>query len=96
METPHPTSPAPPNPGQPIPAVSKKTFAAWKIMLPVAIGLAVVVLMLRHDAKEENLADIWKSISITPRTVIFILLGFLCMFGRDFGLIRRFRALTSR
>lgn len=95
METPHPTSPAPPNPGQPIPAVSKKTFATWKIMLPVAIGLAVVVLMFWHDAKEENLADIWKSISITPRTVIFILLGFLCMFGRDFGLTWRFRALTS-
>ena len=64
-------------------------------MLPVAIGLAVVVLMFWHDAKEENLADIWKSISITPRTVIFILLGFLCMFGRDFGLTWRFRALTS-
>ena len=30
-------------------------FAPWKVMLPVAIGLAVVVLMFLHDARSENI-----------------------------------------
>ena len=78
------------------PEKKKKTFATWKILLPVAIGLTVVVLMFIHDARKEDLLDIWRSIQITPRTILFIFVAFLCMFGRDFGLTWRFRALTDR
>lgn len=71
-------------------------FSFWKVMLPVAIGLAVVVLMFVHDAKKEDFADIWKSIHFDGRVIACIIIGFMCMFGRDFGLTWRFRALTDR
>ena len=78
------------------PQISKKTFATWKVILPVVIGLGVVIYMFIHDAGKENLFEILGSIRITPRTVGFIIIAFLCMFGRDFGLTWRFRALTDR
>ncbi len=71
-------------------------FSFWKVMLPVAIGLAVVVLMFLHDAKKEDFADIWRSIHFDGRVIACIIIGFMCMFGRDFGLTWRFRALTDR
>lgn len=75
---------------------SKKTFSLWKILLPVAIGLAVVALMFWHDAKKENLSQIWDSIHFTPWSVFCIFLGLICMAFRDVGLTWRFRALTDR
>lgn len=84
------------NPSETSPRISKKTFATWKILLPVAIGLTVVILMFIHDARKEDLTAVWHSINLTPRTVVFILIAFLCMFGRDFGLTWRFRTLTDR
>lgn len=68
----------------------------WKVLLPVAIGLGVVVLMFWHDAREENIGQIWASIHFDWRVAACIIVGFLCMFGRDFGLTWRFRALTDR
>lgn len=76
-------------------APDKKFFSLWKVLLPIAIGLSVVVIMLWHDAKKENLEAVWHSINFTPRTWICIILGFMFMFGRDFGLSWRFRALTD-
>ncbi|MDE7109578.1 MAG: flippase-like domain-containing protein, partial [Muribaculaceae bacterium] len=38
---------------------------------------------------------VWHSIHFTPWTWVCIGLAFLCMFGRDFGLSWRFRALTD-
>lgn len=81
---------------QKAPVISRKTFSVWKVLLPVAIGLTVVVLMFLHDARKEDLSQIWHSIQITPRTVLFIIIAFFCMFGRDFGLTWRFRTLTDR
>lgn len=77
------------------PVVNKKMFSAWKIVLPVVIGITVVVLMFLHDARKEDIAAIIEGINFTPRVWIFIALAFLCMFGRDFGLTWRFRALTD-
>lgn len=74
----------------------KSVFAAWKVLLPVVIGLSVICLMFWHDAKEENLMSVWKRIHFDSRVVLSIILGFICMFGRDFGLTWRFRALTDR
>ena len=76
--------------------LEKKYFSTWKILIPVLIGLGVVVGMLIHESREENLASVWKDINFTWRTWLCIGLGFLFMWGRDFGLTWRFRALTNR
>jgi len=76
-------------------APDKKTFSIWKVLLPVAIGLGVVAYMFWEDAKKENLAEVWNHIDFTPRAWFCIGLAFLFMFGRDFGLSWRFRALTD-
>lgn len=75
---------------------AKKAFSLWKVLLPVAIGLTVVVLMFVHDAHKENLEEVWKGIHFTWRSWTCILLAFLFIFGRDFGLTWRFRTLTDR
>ncbi|MDE7497153.1 MAG: hypothetical protein K2M67_09930, partial [Muribaculaceae bacterium] len=64
---------------------SKNVFSIWKVLLPVAIGLTVVVLMFVHDARKENLAQVWQSIHFTPYTWACIELAFIFMFGRDCG-----------
>lgn len=71
-------------------------FSFWKVLLPVVIGLGVVVLMFVHDAKKEDFADIWESIHFDWRVIVCLIVGFICMLGRDFGLTWRFRALTDR
>lgn len=73
-----------------------KTFSLWKVLLPIAIGLGVVVLMFWHDSKGENIGAVWENIHFTPWSVFCIFLAFVCMAGRDFGLTWRFRALTDR
>lgn len=75
---------------------AKNTFSIWKVMLPVAIGLTVVFLMLRHDAEDGNVGAVWNSIRFTPWTIFCIFLGVICMGLRDVGLTWRFRALTDR
>lgn len=77
------------------PEPDKKAFALWKVLLPVAIGLGVVVLMFIHDARKEDLGAVLKSISFTAHTVLFLIIAWLFMFGRDLGLSWRFRALTD-
>ncbi|MDE7412543.1 MAG: flippase-like domain-containing protein [Muribaculaceae bacterium] len=74
----------------------KKTFSLWKVALPVLIGLGVVAYMFWHDARQEDFSMVWRSMHFDVRGVLCIILGFLCMFGRDFGLTWRFRALTDR
>lgn len=73
-----------------------KKFSTWKILLPVVIGLTVVALMFMHDAKSENLGEIWSNIHFSGKTVIFLVLAVICMFVRDLGLTWRFRSLTNR
>ena len=82
--------------GQQHPTSTSSSFSFWKVILPVVIGISVVVWMFIHDAKKENLAEIWGSIHFDARAIFCILLAFLFMFGRDFGMSWRFRALTDR
>lgn len=77
-------------------APTKKMFSAWKVLLPVVIGLGVVAWLFYTDAKKENLSQVWDHIHFTWRTWLCIGLAFLFMFGRDFGLSWRFRTLTDR
>lgn len=76
--------------------IGSRHFSVWKVLLPIVIGLTVVILMFWHDAKKEDLAAVWHSIDFNGRTIGCIMLAFLFMFGRDFGLSWRFRALTDR
>lgn len=72
------------------------SFSLWKVILPVLIGVGVVVLLFIHDARKENLAQIWSGIHFDARAIFCIILAFLFMLGRDFGMSWRFRALTDR
>lgn len=74
---------------------TKSFFSYWKIFLPIAIGLGVVAVMFIHDAKKENLAEVFRSIDFSAWSLFCIFLGFMGMAGRDFGLSWRFRALTD-
>lgn len=73
-----------------------KVFSLWKVLLPVAIGVGVVIAMFWHDAKSENLEAVWESMHFDGRTISCIVLALLFMFGRDYGLTWRFRALTDK
>lgn len=84
------------NKKEPEAGVNKKFFSVWKVILPIAIGLTVVILMFVHESRKENLGAVWAEIHFTWRTWLCICLGFLFMWGRDFGLTWRFRALTDR
>ncbi len=75
---------------------NRADFSVWKVLLPVSIGLIVVGLMFLHDARKENFVDVIRNINIDWRIYTCIIAGFLFMFGRDFGLTWRFRALTNR
>ena len=74
----------------------KKIFSAWKVLLPILIGLTVIVMMFMHDAKKEDLGQVWANLHFDTRAILCIILAFIFMFGRDFGLSWRFRTLTDR
>ena len=71
-------------------------ISLWKIILPVLIGVGVVAWMFLRDAHNEDFSSVLASMRFDTRTVLCVILGFICMFGRDFGLTWRFRALTDR
>lgn len=65
---------------------------AWKILLPVAIGVSVVLWMFHREFNP----DVWHSIRWNGHVIGCIALAWLFMIGRDFGLSWRFRTLTDR
>lgn len=75
---------------------AKDSISGWKIVLPVLIGISVVVLLFIHDARKENLSEVWAGIHFNLRAILCIILAFMFMLGRDFGMSWRFRALTDR
>ena len=64
----------------------------WKVLIPVVIGLTVVVWLFRREFS----VKVWDSIHFDAHVIVCILLAWLCMAGRDFGLTWRFRSLTDR
>jgi len=75
---------------------AQRQFSVWKAIIPVCIGLGVVAWLFYDDAKKEDLESVWNSIHFDARVILCILLGWLFMLGRDFGLSWRFRALTNK
>lgn len=72
-----------------------KFFSFWKVLLPIAIGIGVVIWMFLHDAEKENLRQVWGGMHFDVRSILCILLAFLFMLGRDFGMSWRFRTLAD-
>lgn len=77
-------------------ATTRKQFALWKILLPVIIGVSVVAWMFYNDASKHNISDLLSVINFTPYVVGCLVLAWLFMVGRDFGLSWRFRLLTDK
>lgn len=75
---------------------SSRLFSCWKVIIPVLIGISVVVIMFIHDARKEDLGQVWEGIRFTPHLILFICVAWMFMIGRDFGLSWRFRALTDK
>ena len=71
-------------------------FSYWKILTPVIIGIGVVVWMMFRDTQSQDFGAAWQSIDFNFATISFIILAWMCMIGRDFGLSWRFRALTDK
>lgn len=76
--------------------IQEKTFATWKVLLPVTLGLAVVGAMLWHDASKENLSETFANMTFDTGTILFLLLAMLFTAGRIFGFSWRFRILTDK
>ena len=67
------------------------SYNSKKIFLPIFIGVGVIVWLFVSEFEVES----FKEISFTGQSILFILLGFFFIFGRDFGLIWRFKAMTD-
>lgn len=67
-------------------------FRIWRILLPALIGMAVVVYMFKHEFSHFD----WHDIDFSLHTILCILLAWIFMGGRDFGLTWRFRTLTDK
>lgn len=63
-----------------------------KIMIPVIIGLGVIAWLFHGEFNRTDLSTIY----FTPWAIFTIVLAWMGMVGRDFGLTWRFREITSR
>ena len=63
----------------------------WRLVVPAAIGMAVVVWLFHNEFS----IQVWQQIHFTSRVIICIELAWLFMGGRDFGLMWRFRTLSD-
>lgn len=63
-----------------------------KVMLPVIIGAGVVVWLFCREFSVEQ----WKAIPWTFHTFTAIFIALVCVTGREWGMMWRFRALTDR
>lgn len=68
-----------------------KTFKGFYILLPVIIGLSVVAWLFYQEFD----AALFAGIHFSMQMLVGILMAFLLMFGRDLGLMWRFRVITD-
>ena len=68
-----------------------KRTPRWKIAIPIVIGLGVVTYMLWNEANGE----VFENLKFTFNSVIFIILAFVFMAGRDLGYIIRIRLFSD-
>lgn len=66
-------------------------FNSKKIFLPIIIGVGVILWLFISEFEVESFGEV----EFTWRSIAYIFLAFLFIFGRDFGLIWRFKAMTD-
>ncbi|MCE5332098.1 MAG: flippase-like domain-containing protein [Bacteroidales bacterium] len=67
-------------------------FKFSRILIPVIIGVVVIVGLFLGEFDTDTLANI----NFTFTSIVYIVLAFLLMLGRDFGMVWRFRLLTDK
>lgn len=72
-------------------ALRSRSRLILKIIIPVAIGIGVIIWLF---GREFNI-DTLKEIRFTPEVALGLSLALIALFGRDFGLAWRFRALSE-
>ncbi len=72
--------------------IQHSDFSWWRVAVPILIGLAVVVWLFHREFN----FDVWKSVHFDTRVIFCIILAWIFMAGRDFGLTWRFRTLTDK
>lgn len=71
--------------------LGERTKLTLKVLIPVAIGIAVVVWLFGREFDINAIKDI----EFTPTVPVGMILALFALFGRDFGLAWRFRALSD-
>lgn len=69
-----------------------KIVTPFKIILPIIIGVGVVIWLFMDDLKSFD----WHSINFSSNMMLWLLLSFICIFGRELGYMMRFRILSNR
>jgi len=72
--------------------MTKPSDIAWKIFMPVAIGIGVVAWMFHREFDQ----SIWESFHFDWKVTGCVALAWCFMIGRDFGLSWRFRMITDK
>ncbi|MCM1020796.1 MAG: flippase-like domain-containing protein [Muribaculum sp.] len=73
-------------------AQERRHVPLWRVLVPAAIGLAVVAWLFHREFN----VSLWHQIHFDNRVIACIFAAFLFMAGRDFGLMWRFRTLSDR
>jgi len=68
-----------------------KPFKTYQVLIPVVLGLIVIGWLFLDEFN----ANVFSTFDFTITSVLFILLAFLLMLIRDFGMMWRFRLLTD-
>ena len=79
---------------QPVAMTKKvaKPYKAYQVLIPVFLGLFVIGWLFLDEFNPE----VFRSFQFTVFSAMFIVLAFLLMLMRDFGMICRFRLLTDK
>ena len=70
---------------------ASKPFKAYQVLIPVLLGLFVIGWLFLDEFDPA----VFFTFDFTFASVLFIILAFLLMFTRDFGMMWRFRLLTN-
>ncbi len=74
-------------------SMAKRIFGlVWKMLIPIAIGMAVVWWLFSREFDP----SVWGTIRWDAATISCIVLAMIFMVGRDYGMSWRFRILTDR
>ena len=77
---------------EPIDNKHSKPFKTYQVLFPVLLGLFVIAWLFLDEFDP----DVFLTFNFTFGSVLFLVLAFVLMLTRDFGMMWRFRLLTDR